>query len=316
MSTSEAQNEEKIDAIEDNPLQPSLADTLTSLPLIPNSKVNMHIIPSTIPTTDTGDSKIQMFVRLNRFGTYINYGFGVSFSYWKQYDLYPFVAPKYDNLKQELLCNTVYQITLERYNDIYEKGSELYTRIGSIFGHGSDKNTPVAHALTHWNDYCNIKAGTPISLQHLLSILFYTDVLILTTKMKIVCRKINPNETDDDVKKRHVEYVNWLKSMAETLIFYGNRFTINDIAIYQGLNGMFLFDQFKAQFHIPTSATTDIGQAVGFAKVHGIVLQFGGLDSIGTPYFDTASISAYPHEKEYLFFKGELNITDVYIRGE
>eukprot|EP01084_Bolivina_argentea_P134274 236871_1 len=255
MSTSEAQNEEKIDAIEDNPLQPSLADTLTSLPLIPNSKVNMHIIPSTIPTTDTGDSKIQSLSKdeqRDRFGMYINYGFGVSFSYWKQYDLYPFVAPKYDNLKQELLCNTVYQITLERYNDIYEKGTELYAKIGEILGQSNDKNTPVAHALTHWNDYCNIKAGTPISLQHLLSILFWTDLTGLPTKMKIVCRKSKPDETEDDVKRRHVEYVNWLKSMAETLIFYGNRFTINDIAIYHGLNGKFLFDQFKAQFHIPT----------------------------------------------------------------
>eukprot|EP01084_Bolivina_argentea_P134275 236875_1 len=134
--------------------------------------------------------------------------------------------------------------------------------------------------------------------------------------MKIVCRKIKPSETDDDVKKRHVEYVNWLKSMAETLIFYGNRLTNKDCAVYFGLSGMFLFDQFKAQFHIPTSTTTDRGQSVGFAKDNGIVLQFVGLDSIGTPYFDTASISAYPHEKEYLFFKGELNITDVYIRGE
>eukprot|EP01084_Bolivina_argentea_P153157 267061_1 len=348
MSTSEEQNEQKdkpdVKVVlsllpEDNIAQTPLTSPLSLSPSItPNNiqtkpNITQQFIPENTspsisfsnsnPTLHNLDSlntpkamlidqkSTAMFSRQDRFGTYINYGFGVAFSYWEEYDVYDFVKCKYKCLKEELLQNTIYKITLERYNDILKKGQELHSRIGSILGQGTDKNTAFAKELTHWNEYCNIKPNTLISLEHLLSILFYTDSTELTTKMKDVCRKLTYDETVLDVKKRHVEFVHWLKLMTETLIFYGNRLSNKDKPIYHGLKGRFLFDQFKAQFHIPTSTSTERGQANLFAE-DGIVLQFGGLESIGDPYFDTKAISAYPHEKEYLFFKTELNITAVF----
>eukprot|EP01084_Bolivina_argentea_P153156 267060_1 len=354
MSTSEEQNEQKdkpdVKVVlsllpEDNIAQTPLTSPLSLSPSItPNNiqtkpNITQQFIPENTspsisfsnsnPTLHNLDSlntpkamlidqkSTAMFSRQDRFGTYINYGFGVAFSYWEEYDVYDFVKCKYKCLKEELLQNTIYKITLERYNDILKKGQELHSRIGSILGQGTDKNTAFAKELTHWNEYCNIKPNTLISLEHLLSILFYTDLTGLTTKMKVACRKIKPAESDEDVKKRHVEFVHYLKLMIETLIFYGNRLSNKDDPLYHGLDGRFLFSlQSKTQFHIPTSTTRDRGHAVGFAKDNGIVLQFGALQSLGDPYFDTASISAYPHEKEYLFFKAELNITDVYMRAE
>eukprot|EP01084_Bolivina_argentea_P153159 267065_1 len=344
MSTSEEQEKEKakpdVKVVlsllpQDNIVQsPSITNNMQTEPTSTAQQITPENTPPSISLSNSNPSlqnisnlnipmlrrqkTAAVFSRQDRFGTYINYGFGVAFSYWEEYDVYDFVKCKYKCLKEELLQNTIYKITLERYNDILEKGQELHSKISSILGQGNDKNTAFARAVTeNWNDYCNMKPNTLISLEHLLSILFHTDTTALAMKMQVVCKKIIPTESDEDVKKRHVEFVHYLKLMIETLIFYGNRLSNKDDPLYHGLDGRFLFSlQSKTQFHIPTSTTRDRGHAVGFAKDNGIVLQFGALQSLGDPYFDTASISAYPHEKEYLFFKAELNITDVYMRAE
>ena len=254
-------------------------------------------------------------VNNNRTNRFISnqYQFGIPFSYWKSYNIYPFIQPKYKNLKQELLQNKIYSINIINFLNIYKKAIKLYLKIETILGFNGDKNTAFAKYKQNWNNYCNIKYKQKISLSHLLSILFYTDLSILPMKMKIVCcKKLNINENNKIIKKRHYEYVNWLKLMAETIIFYGNNLSQND-NLYHGLSNKFLFKQFIAKFHIPTSTTSDKCQAKCFAKDNGIILQFTGLEYIGDPYFYTKSISKYSHENEYLFFKAELNIINIYI---
>eukprot|EP01084_Bolivina_argentea_P179135 309566_1 len=120
----------------------------------------------------------------------------------------------------------------------------------------------------------------------------------------------------DDVKKRHAELVNWLKLLFETIVMYGNRYSTGDKSVYHGLNRKFYFRQFKAKFYIPTSATTEKAIAQNFSDGVGIILEFVPLESIGDPYFDTGSLSAYPNEKEYLFFFAELPIKSIYINAK
>eukprot|EP01084_Bolivina_argentea_P007647 14366_1 len=166
-------------------------DDNPSLSITPkNSCINNLPIP-----TSLHQQQQSSLARNSRFATCINYGFGVPFSYWREWDIYPFITPKYRNLKEELLYNTIYTITFQRYQDIYKRGQDMHPRIAHILGNNDDKNTACAHYRTHWNDYCDIEAGTLISLKHLLSILFYTDSTELTTKMKDVCRKLTNNET-------------------------------------------------------------------------------------------------------------------------
>ena len=254
--------------------------------------------------------------RNERFTTYIDrYSFGVPFSYWKKYDLYPYCPPKYGSLKTELLQNKICTISQEQYTKIYNKALKLYAKIEKILGHNGDKNTAFAHHITHWNNYCDIQPKKKISLDHLLSILFYTDLSLLPQKMKIVCRRLYETEPIKWVMMRHQEYVIWFRLMMETLIFYGSNFVHSDKTIYHGLTQKFFFDQFKAKFHIPTSTTTDKSVAKNFAHSTGIIISFNGLESNGVinPYFDTKSISAYPDENEYLFFMAELNISDIHI---
>eukprot|EP01084_Bolivina_argentea_P254351 427586_1 len=54
------------------------------------------------------------------------YAFGVGFSYYKDWTYYPYITPKYNNLKDELLNNEIHRICLENYNQIYKRGVESH----------------------------------------------------------------------------------------------------------------------------------------------------------------------------------------------
>ena len=141
--------------------------------------------------------------RSHRFGTKDKYGFGVPFSYWKNYDIYPYCAPKYETLKEELLQNKIHPLNKEEFDKMYKKGKEKFDKISGILGQNGDENTPFARDITHWNDYCNIPPRTPISLNHLLSLKFYTDVTELQADMKQVCMMKYEEESSEEVAKRH-----------------------------------------------------------------------------------------------------------------
>eukprot|EP01084_Bolivina_argentea_P254350 427585_1 len=54
------------------------------------------------------------------------YAYGVGFSYYKDWTYYPYITPKYNNLKDELLNNEIHRICLENYNQIYKRGVESH----------------------------------------------------------------------------------------------------------------------------------------------------------------------------------------------
>ena len=230
----------------------------------------------------TDDSKQVMDEKRELF----EYGFGTPFSYWKKYTYYEYIGPKYSDLKDELLNNEVYKLKLNEYNQIVVKAETCHVKIQNIMGQGEDKNTPYAKYNEHLNEMLEIPKDTLISKKHLCSILFYTDFTNLPRSMKNVCRRMNNVETIEDVKKRHQELTNWLRLLMETILLYGNTYSHKDPPVYHGLNRKFYFREFKAKFYIPTSTTTDRNIAINFAEgSQGIILEFGGLETIGDPYF-------------------------------
>ena len=218
----------------------------------------------------------------------MNYGFGIGFSYYKNWNLYyEYIERKYDNLKEELLTNPICNINIQQYQMIHKKGLELEVRIESAQLLG--KNA-YAKNDEYWNELFEIEKDTKISLQHILSILFYTDLTELPKDMKCACRKLHLNEPPGLVKERHRNLVNWLKLMFETIVLYGDKYTTKSSPVYHGLDAKFYFNQFKAKFRIPTSTTTDMAVARNFEKDYGITVEFGGFESIGERYFNTQPI--------------------------
>eukprot|EP01083_Nonionella_stella_P236262 829968_1 len=68
-----------------------------------------------------------------------------------------------------------------------------------------------------WEVVYNIKRGSPITLKHILSVLFYTNHTDLSSEFSQSFRKLYETETDQSLKERHSEYRNWGKYLRETI---------------------------------------------------------------------------------------------------
>ena len=215
------------------------------------------------------------------------YAFGEPFSYWKDYKYYPYIAAKYKDLKEELLYNEVKRVLIEGWNEIRYKAEQRHVNIHNILGKCGDTNTPHARYNEQLNKVFGIPFGTLISAQHLMSILFYTNLSELPRCMKAVCRKLTADEKREDFMKRHSELVNWLRLMFETIMLYGNHFGRGQgrRRVYHGLDKKFHFSEFKAKFFTPTSTTTEMSAAQIFAGGNGIIVELGQLESKGDMYF-------------------------------
>eukprot|EP01084_Bolivina_argentea_P256124 431103_1 len=155
----------------------------------------------------------------------------VHFSYWESYKRHPFCKPKYKDLKTELLNNTICPILPQEWNTIHDKAAQLLQNISHVFGQNNDKNTPFARYIHIWNEYCDIKYDTPISMNHLLSIFLHTHLNGTTMSIKNVCiQKVT--ERMNDVKERHREFAISLRLLAETIMFYGGNLSYEDEPVY------------------------------------------------------------------------------------
>ena len=67
----------------------------------------------------------------------------------------------------------------------------------------------------------DIKAGTPISIQHIISIILYCDFSKYSTKFSESFRKLYPYETIHSVKKRNQDYWWQSKLFKEVVEYYG-----------------------------------------------------------------------------------------------
>eukprot|EP01084_Bolivina_argentea_P261536 441994_1 len=239
--------------------------------------------------------------------------FGIRFSYWKHNEKYPFCEAKYSNLKEELLQNAIYNVSLPQYSKLYDKGMKLHQKIQEIFGRNGDTNTPYAHYLCDLNDLYEIKFNTKISLNHLLSILTCTNLPALMIKMQNATKKLKTDENVKDVQKRHSEFTNLFKLLQETIIFYGNNLSLEDANVYATFDKQLAVQQFTTQCNMPLVAQLSFIQS----NNNGLILELGGIQSnirCAAPYFDIRSISELGNAG-YLFFSAELQIKYVYISG-
>ena len=164
------------------------------------------------------------------------YGFGVGFSYYKRYRFYPFIAPKFANLKEELLHNDIATVTRDEFAQIYNKAVS------------KQRERVIERAACNdsfWNELFAIDAGSPMPLPHILSILFYTDLTSLPKDMKTACRRLSLHEAVEAVAQRHRNVVNWLRLLFESITLFGQKYTTRSKPIFHGLDIKFNFAEFK-----------------------------------------------------------------------
>ena len=118
-----------------------------------------------------------------------------------------YVSKKYDNLKDEILNNETYSLSLEHLNISITKAQDYMTTnyAGSLAAIGED------------DFHYGVKKGELVKTSNLLSVILYTDWSDLSSEFSKSFRKLQPFEPLSLVKRRNQEFANWSKILRETV---------------------------------------------------------------------------------------------------
>merc|ERR1712228_650569 len=175
-----------------------------------------------------------------------SYGFGEQFKYHtKSHKNY--ISPKYKNLKDEILNNTLYTISEFDFNSLTKKSDDY---LSSYRGRSLK-----ARKQSNLNNICHIVPNSIIRLDHIIALMLYTNMDDLQREFKKGCRfLVEDNENVDLVKLRNAEIANWCRLLWESITFFGESISKKQV-FYHGLNCKLLFGSVIAAFNCPTSTT-------------------------------------------------------------
>eukprot|EP01084_Bolivina_argentea_P033446 61864_1 len=228
---------------------------------------------------------------------------GVEFWYWeKQKQHKRFIKKKFSNLKEEML-EFKGLIPLCKWMDLVNECKDLIQTnlIKTLSCNGTD------------TDIYEIANDEKIDEQHLIAMKLYTDFDTLNTIFCKAFRQIK-DEGIQLVETRNEKVANWSKLLIETVQCFGEiqkLQTKRKKKYYRGIKGALLFQRFITKFNAPLSTTEKFEKALNFEE-NGVVMQLG-LYNQNVSCFNAAIMSAFPNEKEMLFFtKAILKLTSIY----
>ena len=248
------------------------------------------------------------------------YSFGSRYYYWKwyknniDYDIVYnpgyrykdwYINKKFDNLKQEILN----KLDISQFEATKNKATMILNNSMHYKYMMSRINTDSYGGILHYD----IAKDVPITIENLMSVIFYTDYSQLSFSFSATFRKRSKNETNQEMKQRNSFFWNWSKLLMETVHLYGYRYNYFNWqnpepqikTLYHGISTMY-FSSFITRFCGPTSMTRQISVASIFAQ-KGIILeiqQHGGYFAHHPFYFNCTFLSCFGNEDERLFIGG------------
>eukprot|EP01084_Bolivina_argentea_P069294 126113_1 len=259
---------------------------------------------------------------------------GFKFYYWKTYQHNHktkkyYIASKYLNIKDELLNNNIKLSSrsdsrIEIYKQAlfkskqYKKSNRVQSmKVIQPFG----QKDPLQYGID--ND-------TSITIDHIISVVLYTQFTELCTKFRETFRKIYRNETLEQVKSRNAEVAVWSRLLRECVEYYGYRHfgdiivsetsffnpsyqTINKLSgpFYCGMDNQMVVSEVHMFLSGPTSTSRSEEVAMRFASDGGITLRLGNTETDINNHlrgFPCNWISCYCEEEEVIFDGGEFPI--------
>eukprot|EP01083_Nonionella_stella_P063988 166363_1 len=245
---------------------------------------------------------------------------GYQFYYWKDYqDSQFYVQPKYNSLKEEIQNNTIHALDHYEFMVCLQKAQR---RVNTAYARKTTAQRYWGHVADDPNRF-GIHTGTPISEDHLLSVILYTDRSKLSREFSATFRSKAPFEPLSSIKNRNGEFAVWSRLLQETVYYFGNMGdpTNNDYFLerkwkdleietgpfYCGVSRVLVIPEFNIQLNSPTSTTKHIEVAQRFAGESGLIIQLnndGYRDSYRLPSWNCSWLSAFPEEDERLWMAG------------
>eukprot|EP01084_Bolivina_argentea_P302164 521526_1 len=213
---------------------------------------------------------------------------------------------KYTSLKEEYLSNALHSIENLAFNCLYQKAINWMNIYKSNLPHVLRESPPSPTNTIIYNKG-NLKKGTNISIEHIMTIMSYCNMDTLQRKYKKGFMSQFKNENVADRLSRLSEIGNWAKFMYESVFFFGSVFKHTNDSVFHGLNIKLKFSMMGTSFRLPTSTTTQFVVAQNFAQANGITLELFRTTPIdwNNLYFDVHSkyvLTDYPNEYERIIF--------------
>eukprot|EP01083_Nonionella_stella_P215203 774736_1 len=210
-----------------------------------------------------------------------------------------YIEAKYDNLKDELLHNLICVFGKEQYENTLAKAMD------KLSGWVNDEGVAnISCKWPYWKATYGIEKGDEITLEHILSVMFYTNYSKQCYEFSATFRRVTQYESDEDMKSRHREYAIWGRLLREAVECFGTAMQDSDIkTFYHGVSDTLYFDTTSIQLCGPMSTTSDFTVAVNTFSDDGLVISIPNDDTF-TLYFDCVYWSDYPQEREKLFIGG------------
>lgn len=143
-----------------------------------------------------------------------------------------------------------------------------------------------------------IRDGRNLEMEHLISLILYTDFTELSADFTSTFRKKHPFEQLNDIKKRNREYW-WLsKLLRETVEFFGDcrdDWSNGDIKgpFYTGMSVVLNMPHFMIRLCSPTSTSKQIEVAIKFGGEQGMVIELNSVDHQGIDEFNANYVRTF-----------------------
>ena len=234
-----------------------------------------------------------------------------------------FIHSKYKSIKEEIIYNNQMALTVKQYKLSLKKAENF------------DHCVMVKSMQTRCIDYLEygVNKGSVLSMDHLLSIVFYTDWTELSATFTSTFRRRSFYESLSSTKQRNSEYAIWSKHLREVVEYWGSigwnndkdkewNLTQNRIKgpFYCGISGQMVLPEYNIRLCGPTSTSSAEEVAHRFGGESGIILRLNNNETISSYYvriFGCAWISNHRDEEEFLFCggNGRMQVENVRIIG-
>eukprot|EP01084_Bolivina_argentea_P010226 19038_1 len=196
---------------------------------------------------------------------------------------------------------------MQRYKHFSEKAT-IQSRMNSV----KKMKAIWYHGI---NQAHQIPVNTPLSLQHIISLICYTDDTTLCTTFRETYRRMDAEDVNQQIS-RHAVFANLGRLLYESFAFYAS--TNSKVTLlYHGMSIPLKFSTLFCAFDAPTSTTTDRHVAERFCSGTGILIYFKSAES--SQYIrtlDMSLFSCFDSEQEHLIFETRLHIQNIFIPTE
>ena len=158
-----------------------------------------------------------------------------------------------------------------------------------------------------------IEEGEGITINHITSLILYTDLSEFSRNFSSTFRQCTRNETIQSIKRRNSKYWWQSKFITEAVKFYGydsygkhkGYYNKERGPFYSGIDMILCVCSYSMRLRGPTSTSKHIEVAINFSKREGIIIS---LDNTGyqyanqLPFIDCSWFSRYPDEVCFIYY--------------